>query len=240
MKNKIFTEKQVDLSAFLAGPIPAGLLIYKNYRALGKEKQAYIALASSLIFTILFFYIIFQLPEHIIDETPSFVFSALYGILVFIFFRKFLAKDVNEALELGAEKGSNWSVAGLTIVGLLINLAIIFGLAFYQPFYEGQLLEVNGNELYYDENVSEEDINKLVRAFEDDFFADAFGNTARLQIINGKYYITMVVDETLWNDQEIINSYTSLKWILEIEYNKPTHLKFESINLTGKSIYKEL
>lgn len=241
MKKKIFTEKQVDISALLAGPIPPGLLIYRNYIALGKEGQAYKALASTLIFTILFFYGIFQIPEHVIDQIPNAAFTLFYGVLVFIFFRKFLADDVNEAIQSGVEKGSNWAVAGYTVLGLIINLAIAFGLANYEPFYEGEVVEVNGNELYFDSSVPERDVNMLVEQFKtNDFFGPDYGNIARLQIINNKYFITVVVDESLWSDQGVIDFFRSLKWIMETEYGKTTNLKLESVSLSGKSIYKEL
>ncbi|MEO0552114.1 MAG: hypothetical protein AAF149_02870 [Bacteroidota bacterium] len=67
-KQKLFSEKQVDVSAFLGGSIPPGLLIYRNYKALGKDKEAYIALAATFVFAILFFYSILQIPQEILDR----------------------------------------------------------------------------------------------------------------------------------------------------------------------------
>lgn len=242
MEKKLFTEKQIDVSAVLAGPIPAGFLIYKNYLALGKEKQAYIALASTLIFTVVFFYGMFQIPQDIMDDIPNFVFTAFYGVLVFVFFRNFMAKDVDAAFDEGAKKRSNWSVTGITIVGLILNLAIIFGLAIDQPFYEGEVISVQGNELYYDaEQVPIEDANKLVEQFKmNDFFGADYGNISRLQLISDEYFVTMVVDEQLWGDAEIISNLSNLKWFLEVEFGKPTKLKLESVSLSGKSRYKEI
>ena len=241
MKKKLFTEKQVDISAILAGPIPPGLLIYKNYKSLGKEREALIALGLTLFFTVAFFYGLFQLPQEIVDKIPNIVFTAFYGVLVFVFFRIFMAKEVNAAFEAGAEKGSNWSVAGLTILGLALNLLIILGLALDQPFYDGEVMEVNGNELYYDQPVPLTEVNKLVSQLEsNDFFGADYGNIARLQLINDEYWITMVVDEQLWRDDEIINILVSMKWLMEVEFGKPTYLRLESVSLSGPSKYKEL
>ncbi|MEQ9376902.1 MAG: hypothetical protein RIG68_17060 [Imperialibacter sp.] len=242
MEKKLFTEKQIDIAAILAGPIPPGFLIYKNYIALGKEKQAYIALASTLIFTVAFFYGIFQVPHSIIDKIPNFVFTAFYGLLVFIFFRNFMAKDVNDAFEAGAKKGSNWAVTGITILGLALNVGIIFGLAMDQPIYDGEVMIVEGNKLYYDaELVPIEDVNKLAKQFKtNDFFGADYGNTARLQFIDDEYFITMLVDQQFWKDSELISNLTSMKWLLEIEFGKPTKLILESVSLSGTSRYKEL
>jgi hypothetical protein len=164
--------------------------------ALVKEKQVYIALASILIFTVAFFYALFQVPQDIMDKIPNFVLTAFYGVLVFIFFRNFMAKDVNEAFETGVQKGSNWSVAGLTIIGLIINLGIILALAVDQPFYEGELVKTNGNELFYEQSIPITDVNKLSDKFvENDFFGADYVNVAKLEIINDEYLITMLYDE---------------------------------------------
>ncbi|MEO9474083.1 MAG: hypothetical protein ABJG41_01060 [Cyclobacteriaceae bacterium] len=242
MERKLFTEKQIDVSAILAGPIPPGLLIYKNYLALGKAKQAYTALASTLIFTIAFFYGMFQVPQDIMDKVPNFVFTAFYGILVFIFFRNFMAKDVNDAFEKGATKGSNWTVTGITIMGLVLNLGIIFGIAIDQPFYDGEVINVDGNELYYDaEFVSSGEANRLALQFQtNDFFGKDYGNTARLQLIGEDYLITMVVDEQFWSEAEFINSLVSMKWLLEVEFSRSINLKLESVSLSGNSKFKDL
>ncbi|MEP5612313.1 MAG: hypothetical protein ABJP45_08685 [Cyclobacteriaceae bacterium] len=236
MSKKIFSEKQVDISAFLAGPIPPGILIYQNYKALGKDRQANISLATTLIFTIIFFYAMLQIPEEILDKIPNFAFSAFYGLIVFLFFRRFMAKDVTAALESGTQKRSNWSVAGITILGLVLNLGIILGLSIDQPFYEGEVVTVKGNELYYSPNVSKGDVNKLLKQFESqDFFGQDYGNIARLELIGDEYYITMVVEEQLWADEGIISYVTSLKWLMEVEFGKPTNLKLESISLAGNT-----
>ena len=238
---KLFTEKQVSVSAILGGPIPPGILIYRNYKNFDKEKEAYITLAATLIFTIAFFYTLLQLPEAILDKVPDAVFTAFYGVMVFVFFRKFLAANVNDALEQGAEKGSNWSVAGWTFVGLVLNLIIIFGLAYNQPFYDGEMTNVRGNELYYDQAVAMDDIDQLIVQFEAiDFFGTDYGNIARLQLDNNGYVITMVVDEQFWNDSQILDSLEDMRGLLEVEFNRPTSLVLESISLSGTSTYKEL
>ena len=132
-----------------------------------------------------------------------------------------MAPDVDAALEKGADKGSNWSVAGLTILGLALNVAIILGLAIDQPFYDGEMVEVNGNELYYDASIPQKDIDKLLLKLEsNDFFGSDYGNIARLQQTGEGYLITMLIDEQLWTDSGIIGSLTSMKWVLEVEFGK--------------------
>ncbi|MEQ8241707.1 MAG: hypothetical protein RIA69_21010 [Cyclobacteriaceae bacterium] len=239
MSQRLYTEKQASISAALAGPIPPGILIYLNYKNLGKDKEAYLTLGVTLIFTVLLFYGIFQIPEEIVDKIPNFLFTALYGLIVYIFYHYYMVTDVNRAFEHGATKGSNWTVAGISVIGLILNVAIIFGLAMNQPVYAGERIEVKGNELYYDVEIPQSDVDKLLSEFESkNFFGEGYGNTARLQLLGNEYYITMMVDEELWSDPNIISFATSVKWFMEVEFGRTTHLKLESPSLSGNSKFK--
>lgn len=241
MEKKLFTEKQINFSAFLAGPIPPGLLIYKNYLALGKEKEAYRTLAGTFLFTLVFFYLIFQIPQDISDKIPSLVYTSLYGVIIYFLYQKFLAHEVNEAFANGAIKGSNWAVAGLTLGGLVLNLALIFVLSMNTPFYEGTLVEVNGNELYHDEEIAEADIQQLVNKLQElDFFGPEYGNVVRLQALDGSYQITVLVDKEFWNDMGLIDFLRDIKWSMEAAWEKPVLLQMESVSLNGKSAYQTI
>ncbi|MDN4166847.1 hypothetical protein QWY31_15150 [Cytophagales bacterium LB-30] len=241
MEKKLFTEKQINIAAFLAGPIPPGLLIYKNYQALGKEKEAYRTLAGTFLFTLVFFYIIIQIPQEIGDKIPSMVYNGLYGLIIYFLYQKYLAKEVTEAFAAGASKGSNWAVAGLTIGGLALNLALILVLSMNQPFYEGTLVAVNGNELYHDEEIATEDVQKLVdRLQEVDFFGPEYGNVVRLQAQGDAYHITVLIDQEFWNDPAIIGFLRGIKWGMEAEWERPTQLQLESVSLSGQSQYKTI
>lgn len=239
MTKKLFTERQTAIAAALAGPVPAGILIFLNYKTLNKEKQALVALAATLLFTILLFYTIFALPDEIVDSVPNFLFTAIYGLLVLIFYRSALAADIRQAFEQGAEVKSNWQVFGITVLGLAVSIAIMLGLAFDQPYYEGEVTNIQGNELYYDAEIAKINVNKLTQKLQEvDYFGPEYGNVARLELIAGEYFITLVIDETLWSDDEVMDFVSNLKLTIESEFGKKTHLKLESVTLAGESKFK--
>ena len=236
---KLYTEKQASVCALLTGPIAPGLLIYLNYKALGRDKEAYITLALTLIFAILLFFFLFQLPDEVLDKIPNLVFTAIYGVLVYILYHYFLQKIVDDALEKGATKGSNWTVAGISLIALVINIAIILTLSSVDPFYEGEVLKSKGNELYYDSNIDLSDAQSLQRLFEiQDFFGPDYGNVARMQLLEEKYLITMVVDEKFWTDTGFMNYISNIESIMQLEFETPLELRLESFSLTGKSKFK--
>jgi hypothetical protein len=238
---KLFTEKQIGITAALAGPIPPGILIYKNYMAFGNERKAYITLASTLIFTVILFYAVFQLPSAIMDKIPNFAFTAFYGLIVYLIFKNTMAKDVEAALEEQAETKSNWAVAGWSVIGIIANLVIIFGFAVAEPLYEGKVVNINGNELYYDEDVPAKHVNNLgSKLVENDFFGANYGNIARLQRTDNGLLITLNVDQEFWEDPVFISSLTSLKWLMQVEFDATTRIQLEAFLLSGESAFKEI
>lgn len=238
----IFTEKQVDISALLAGPIPPGILIYRNYMALGKTGQAYVTLATTLIFTMAFFYALLHIPDAIVEKIPGAAFSVLYGILIFIFFRLFMAREVTSAMTAGiARRGSNWSVTGITVLGLVINLGIIFGLAAGQPVYEGIRMEVDGNDLYYLEPVTEQNAQKLADVLKTSgFFGHDLRNVVRLEFDDSEYLITVVANEQYWKHEGMINYFKGLRVTMEVEFGGRTRLQLEAPTAAGIGKHKQI
>ena len=100
---------------------------------------------------------------------------------------------------------------------------------------------VAGNELYYDAHVPDESIQQLTNQLVTfDFFGPEYGNVARLQLVENVYRITLVVDESLWVDSEVMDDLTRLKWLLEVEFGEGVQIELESFSLTGNSRIRTL
>jgi len=242
MERKLFTEKQINTSTFLGGPIPSGLLICKNYMALGKARSAYFTILLTLLFTVIFFYGLMQVPEAIMAKIPNLVFTAFYALIAAIVYRFLLHNDVSQAFENGARKSSNWTVAGATVLGMVLNVGIIFLLASSQPYYECDYIDVNGNELYYEQAqvpltsvdmLSEQLINL-------GFFDQDYGNIVKLEKIGDAYQITILVDEKYWSDRDLINDLVSFKLFMQVEFGQQTFLQLEAASLSGNVKHKHL
>lgn len=236
---KLFTEKQTTIAAVIAGPLPAGILIFMNYKVLEKDREAIISLAFTLLFSIVLFYAIFALPAAIIDRIPSFFFTAGYGLLIYLFFKKFMTADINRALEAGAKKRSGWAVAGISLLGFILSLGIMVALAADEIYYEGELVEYQGNVLYHDAEISEAVINDFLQRLENEAFFDKdAGNIAHLELIAGDYFITLVISEDYWSDQDLINWVVHLNEQMQLKHETKVHLKLESVSFTGESTFK--
>lgn len=161
MQKKLFTEKQISISAFLGGPIPPGILIYKNLVRLNKEKEAYITLAATLIFTTGLVYTLIAIPNSIFEKIPSQLSPTVIGLIFWVLYHFLLAHQIKAELESGSIKESNWRVAGATVIGIVLYLGIAVGIGFSQPPFPGDKISFNENEIYFDQNTSKEDVKKL-------------------------------------------------------------------------------
>lgn len=235
---KLFTEKQIGLAAFFAGPIPPGILFYLNYKRIKKEKEAYIAMAATLIFTMGMFFTIFQLPEKVVDKIPDSVFSAFYGLLVYGVYKFFLSKEIEHRLNEGAEKASNWSVVAVSILGFVITLVIILGLAVNQPPFEGDKMTFGASkdEIYYDkEKTSPEDVRKLANVLiESGYFGGEAPSAVHLEKTSQQCEVTLSVDKSYWTDPAVKEFVSLLKQELGAQYHVDVTIILEHYELSGK------
>jgi hypothetical protein len=244
MSKKLFTEKQVGISAVIGGPIPPGILFYLNYKRINKDKEAYISLASTFIFTFGLFYTLIKLPDEVIDRIPNAVFTAFYGIIVYLLYRWFLTKKINQLLADGHTKASNWMGTAMIILGLALNLLIILAFAISQPAFEGDRINYGGtgHEIYFDKNKTAiDDVNKLGMVLTDSgYFTDEYPVAVHLETWETRYIVTLQIDKEHWDNQEIIQYLNGLKSDLEAAFFKDFTLVLEHYNLSGKKLEKRI
>lgn len=229
---KIFTEKQISMSAFLGGPIPAGFMIFKNCLRLHKEREAYISLAITLIFTIVLIFVSFNLPDDFSSNSATRLLPSLVGLVMWGIYSIALSKEIKTIVDINKE--SNWKVAGITILGIVVYLMVVIVLAFTQPPFQGEKIAYGENEIYY-ERTSKDEIAILSRQlFEIGYFSEEYPNSVKFEKKLGTYKIIIPLVRDLWDDQQLISQLTSMKWLLEVEYGKEVFIVLEEYDLSGK------
>ena len=96
---KYFNEKQTNLATFLGGPIAGGLIIYRNFVKLDKKDEARIALSVTFLLSVVFFVIIFKIPEDKSGQAIVGLLTLLYTGISVLVFRKFLKRDIMQVME---------------------------------------------------------------------------------------------------------------------------------------------
>lgn len=239
---KFYSEKQVGVAAFLGGPIPPGILIFKNLKRLGKEKESLIVLAGTFLFTVFLIYLLIKLPDEVANNRalgqliPSIIGLAVYGI-----YRFSLSKDFRETLADKSNLASNWSVAGVTVIGIIIYLAAAVGIGLMEPPFPGDKYEFQGNAIYAEGEIEDGDIQKVAdQLYAAGWFETDLGNYVYLYNSAQASELILPISQDFWNDEEVLNGLTSLKWLLEAELGKPISVTMEDYDLSGNTLQKRL
>lgn len=242
--NKYYSEKQIYMSALFGGPIPPGILIFKNFKRIGDDKRASFSLAATFVFTILLFLGLMQLPDVIVDKIPNIAFTALYTGIVYLIYHKFFADTINDKIIDAENKVSNWNVAGITIFGLIINLIIIFSMAFVQPAFPGEKLTYGefNHEVFYDsEDFTKDEINKIGNLlYEFGYFQTDYTQSVRLEKHGDFYKLLLPVHRGSTNDPEIMSSLRSFKIDLAKTMGKDVIIVLISYEINGDTITEEI
>lgn len=239
---KYFTEAQTNIATFIGGPMAGGLLIYKNFLKLERKKEAQVALSVTFLLTISMAVFAFNIPEEIFDKIPVTVFSSFYTIISAIVFRRFLRAELKQKNEEGAGKSSHWLAAGFTLGGLIINLIILYAVAFNQAPFKGEKLSfgVQSNEVYYDKgNTTLEEIQYVattLRAY--GYFNDEYQNAVRVERKEEVFVLTLPISKDVWDNEDIRTFLGSLRISLEKSLKSKVKVLGEDYKLSGDVIYK--
>lgn len=234
---KLFTDKQLYLGTFLGGPIVAGIMVFKNFKRLGEPKKAELSILLTILFTVILFFTMFQLPDKVIEAIPSYLIPLINSFIIAAIFKKFQGKKIEDFFLNNGEQESNWKVAGITGIGLIVTLVIVFQFAFFQPPFPGDKLTFRSNEIYYEEDeTSQKDVELLADAlFMFGYFADDYGSVVHLATSPSKYTVTLPVEESFWDDQDIISDLQLLKSDLQTALGKKVDIQLEHYTLSGET-----
>lgn len=241
---KYYTENQIYLATFLGGPVPAGILIYQNLKELGETRQASGTLLVTVVFTFLLFFGIMQIPEAVLDRIPSLAFTAFYTVIVFFVYRRYLADKISDELTEPENRASNWSVAGYTFLGLMINLVIIFAIGVTRPAFPGEKMTFGTlkHEVYYDEEIIDPSTVENVAwvLSETQFFSEDFQMAMKLELKNDLLILAMNVQRKYWSDSELLIELRNLKEELCSYLKREVSIEMIHYNLDGEEERKKI
>jgi hypothetical protein len=234
MSEKYYSEKQIYLATFFGGPIPPGILIYRNFKNLGQERRAITTLMLTFVFTILLFYGLFLIPDAISDKIPNVVFSSFYTLVVYLVYHNYFAKTINPKIAEKENKFSNGRVVAFTVMGFVINLIIIFGMAAMVPAFPGEKATYGENEIFFDkQDVSVAQLDAIAKTLYDyEYFDDQYQQSVRIEKTAEGFRMLMPLDESMWNNADVILALNNLKHDLNILLHAETEIILESYGLT--------
>ena len=132
-KIKYYSNSAISLATYIGGPLAAGILIRKNFLNLGRKKEGLIALIVGIVSTILVFWGIFQIPEHIIDKIPNPLIPLVYTGIIYLIVEKTHGNILRKHKAEKNEFYSNWRATGVGLICTVIMLGGLFTYIYYAP-----------------------------------------------------------------------------------------------------------
>ena len=239
---KFFTEKQIYVSTFFGGPVSAGILIYKNFKAIGDERKAIMTLILTLVFSSALFWGFINIPEEITDKMPDILITIVYTLIIYFVYKTYFAKLINPSIIEHENKASNWVVAGYSFLGLAVSLIFIFWFAYEPPIFSGEIANYGkaNNEIYYDANsIDDSEINILGQTLTaNGFFVDNNQTMVQIKEFEDEYELSLIINAEFINNPELIPFFDALKDNLSNQFQKEVKIIIVAIDDQGKIIEK--
>jgi len=125
---RLFDTTSVGIAAFLGAPIAGTALMAVNYRRLGKNSAALIAIASGVAATAAAILIGTRVPATYSTVPAIALFVGTYNAA-----KSLQGKIVSDHVARGGRLSSRWIAGGLGVAVMMISLALIFGTIFMAP-----------------------------------------------------------------------------------------------------------
>lgn len=234
---KVFTNKTISLATFFGGPISAGFLISKNFKAFGNEKASKASILIGTSFTLILSALIITLPESIIDKIPQALIPFAYTAIIAAIVEKMQGEKIKEILDNNGEKASGWTAFIYGLLGLVLNVIILltFVYSINQGGYEKQLNINDKVVLHYTKKIKDNTPQRISEAIsKSGFMAESEGADVLLLETDNNYILKFILpDENLLKDSSIIYDFNGFENYLNYNLNlvKKIEIKFTDPNI---------
>ena len=120
---RMYSLAQITTASLIGGPLPACILIARNWRHLGNRRQHMWWIIGGIAGDIIVLAIVLLVtPERL----PPYVLPVAYTIALRETVKRLQGKAITDYRGAGGRLGSWWAVVGLGILGLILVFALIF------------------------------------------------------------------------------------------------------------------
>ena len=211
-KKKIYNLKQIEGACIIGSPIVAGILIYQNYKSFGQKQKGILWIFIGILWTLAIIGLAMLIPEHLENSTRMLA-PMLNGLILYPIINRLQGDRIREHFGNEGEKGSNWLVAGLTILVAILILTPIILLDKISPINDYIRKPFESNGIYYNYKMPVEEVNKLggilkrIQYFNSESPAEAvFIST------DTTYEFKLITEKSFFNDKAFI---TDIKQIFK-------------------------
>ena len=213
-KGKVFTRRAILVSTYFGGPFVSGYLLAQNFKLFGEEEKSRKTILYSIIFFIVFFELLFMIPDPIMSKIPNFIFPAFYSWIASLIIASYQEEKIEQFIEEGGDKESVWKIAGISVIGLVITVGyIVLRSSFLAPF-DGDVKQFGQLEhsIYFDSEISTTEVDKLGQALiEYGYFGEEVQQAVNLKINEDRYNLYIFVSRDWWENKDVLESMNYLE-----------------------------
>jgi hypothetical protein len=212
--HKIYKDRAIWVGTFLGGPLAAGYLIAENFKAFNETKKAKTTWIIAIIATIVIFGGVFLIPENV--KIPNQIIPLIYTGIAFYCVQHYQGQKINEHINSGGAFFGWWRTIGIGIITLLITVSVVMCIVFSSEagqFYDAtKKYGVMENEIAYNDNIQEKEVDRLAEAFEKTaFFENSIKKYVYLKKDNTTYEVTISCNQSIENDYLLQESFSLLR-----------------------------
>ncbi len=126
---KLFKTSAVGVATFFGTVLAGGYIIYRNYKALGKEAEGKKVLIWSAIATVLIFAVTFLIPDSV--DIPNSVFTVAQVIAMVQLAKKWFELPLSDHEKYNGKFESNWLAFGISLLIMLVVLVCLIPVIYF-------------------------------------------------------------------------------------------------------------
>ena len=126
---KIYKERAIWVGTFLGGPLVAGYLIAENFKVFDQQDKVRTTWIYAIIATVIVFSGVFLIPDTV--KIPNQIIPLIYTLIAYQFVQIYQKTNIRTHINAGGQVYGWWRTIGVGLIGLLITVIIVFGLAMF-------------------------------------------------------------------------------------------------------------
>jgi hypothetical protein len=238
---RLFTDRGIGVAAGIGGPLAAAYLIARNFKSLGKERAAMVALIIGAAVTVALFTILAVLPPSAIDKIPPPLIPLAYGLVGYFIVKTLQQRDIDAHLQAGGKKGAWQVIVVAGVVGLALTVGYVVLLAYLSPatIFDGDAykFEKTGATIYYDKaSIPEADVKFVGNELEAmGYFSKENPLPAAFRKEGEKYTVELLVDKKDWDAPFVKDDIPQfLKVLRSWHHDSDFQVRFVAIDFIGQ------
>jgi hypothetical protein len=238
-KKKIFNLKQIEGACIIGSPIVAGILIYKNYKNFGQKEKGISWIFIGILWTVAVFGLAMLIPENLVNSTRMVV-PMINGLILYPIINRLQGDRIREHFENEGEKGSNWLVAGLTILVAAMIIVPIILLDKVSPINDYVRQPFDSNGIYYNYDMPIEEVNKLGGILQRiEYFNPESPSEVVFLATDSTFELKLIIDKEFYDDKDYVTEISQIfKHVGRYEFEKPLIYMFTNPYLTDNKIIR--